>query len=164
MNEGGQAKKIEDRWFNRHSSCPDPNNKVSSNSLKLESFWGLFLIAGVASSVALLIFAGTFLFEHKDMLMSSDSEDSLWKRIRAILKQYDLKDHNSHTFRHELAESVYDAQRTLHLDIILNLNHPERLNLNQPERFNLSRLERFNFSQLERFNQSLFTDQEAHNN
>lgn len=112
MNEGGQAKKIEDRWFNRHSSCPDPNNKVSSNSLKLESFWGLFLIAGVASSVALLIFAGTFLYEHKDMLMSSDSEDSLWKRIRAILKQYDLKDHNSHTFRHELAESVYDAQRT----------------------------------------------------
>jgi hypothetical protein len=52
----------------------------------------------------------------------------------------------------------------LHLDIILNLNHPERLNLNQPERFNLSRPERFNFSQLERFNQRLFTDQEALNN
>ncbi|KAM5570987.1 glutamate receptor 2.8-like [Rosa sericea] len=101
VNEGGQAKKIEDRWFNRHSSCPDPNSKVSSNSLSLESFWGLFLIAGVASVLALLIFAGTFLYEHKDMLICSDSEDSSWKKLCDILKQYDLKDQKSHTFRRE---------------------------------------------------------------
>ncbi|KAL6175396.1 hypothetical protein ACLB2K_052037 [Fragaria x ananassa] len=101
VNEGGQAKKIEDRWFNRHPSCPDPNNKVTSNSLGLESFWGLFLIAGVASFLALLIFTCTFLYEHKDMLISSDSDDSSWKKLLDLFKQYDLRDHNSHTFRRE---------------------------------------------------------------
>ncbi|KAF4375819.1 hypothetical protein F8388_014541 [Cannabis sativa] len=50
-------KDMEDVWFKKDTNCPDPNNMFSSNSLGLESFWGLFLIAGVASSLALVIYA-----------------------------------------------------------------------------------------------------------
>lgn len=98
MNEGNQTKVIEDRWFKKQN-CVDPNSLVSSNSLSLESFWGLFLIAGVASTLALLIFAAMFLYEHKDIFKQLDPEASLWKRFLIMLRIYDNKDLKSFTFK-----------------------------------------------------------------
>lgn len=98
MNEGNQTKDIEDRWFKKQN-CADPNSLVSSNSLSLESFWGLFLIAGVASTLALLIFAAMFLYEHKDIFKRLDPEVSLWKRFLIMLRIYDNKDLKSFTFK-----------------------------------------------------------------
>ncbi|KAF3581229.1 hypothetical protein DY000_02034703 [Brassica cretica] len=41
---------------------------LSSNRLSVSSFWGLFLIAGVASFLALLVFVALFLvFDEKDI-------------------------------------------------------------------------------------------------
>ncbi|VVA11672.1 PREDICTED: glutamate receptor [Prunus dulcis] len=98
VNEGNQTKVIEDRWFKKQN-CVDPNSLVSSNSLSLESFWGLFLIAGVASTLALLIFAAMFLYEHKDIFKQLDPEASLWKRFLIMLRIYDNKDLKSFTFK-----------------------------------------------------------------
>ncbi|PRQ27361.1 putative periplasmic binding protein-like I [Rosa chinensis] len=98
VNEGGEMDKIEDRWFKKQQSCQNTsNNNVSSNSLSLESFWGLFLIAGVASSLALLIFVAMFLYEHKDIRL--DSESSFWRKVFVMLRIYDQKDLSSHTFK-----------------------------------------------------------------
>ncbi|KAH0990287.1 hypothetical protein GBA52_001770 [Prunus armeniaca] len=98
VNEGNQMKVIEDRWFKKQN-CVDPNSLVSSNSLSLESFWGLFLIAGVSSTLALLIFAAMFLYEHKDIFKQLDPEASLWKRFLIMLRIYDNKDLKSFTFK-----------------------------------------------------------------
>ncbi|KAL6295914.1 hypothetical protein ACE6H2_004056 [Prunus campanulata] len=98
VNEGNQTKDIEDRWLKKQN-CVDPNSLVSSNSLSLESFWGLFLIAGVASTLALLIFAAMFLYEHKDIFKRLDPEASLWRRFLIMLRIYDNKDLNSFTFK-----------------------------------------------------------------
>ncbi|PQM35364.1 glutamate receptor 2.8 [Prunus yedoensis var. nudiflora] len=98
VNEGNQTKVIEDRWFKKQN-CADPNSLVSSNSLSLESFWGLFLIAGVASTLALLIFAAMFLYEHKDIFKRLDPEASVWRRFLIMLRIYDNKDLNSFTFK-----------------------------------------------------------------
>ncbi|KAK9946798.1 hypothetical protein M0R45_012242 [Rubus argutus] len=97
VNEGGEMQNIENKWFKNLSRCPDPSNNVSSNSLSMESFWGLFLIAGVASSLALLISVAMFLYEHKDILL--DSESSFWRKVLVMLRIYDQKDLNSHTFK-----------------------------------------------------------------
>ncbi|XP_050363809.1 glutamate receptor 2.7-like [Argentina anserina] len=98
VNEGGEMQRIENWWFKRQESCKDTSNStVSSNSLSLESFWGLFLIAGVASSVALVTYVAMFLYENKDIRL--DSESSFWRKVLVMLRIYDQKDHSSHTFK-----------------------------------------------------------------
>ncbi|XP_068313004.1 glutamate receptor 2.9-like [Pyrus communis] len=99
VTEGHKMKEIEKMLFNNQSSCADPNSVVSPNSLSLESFWGLFLIAGVASTLALLIFAAMFLYEHKGIFSQLDPEASLWRKFCVMLRIYDKKDLNSFTFK-----------------------------------------------------------------
>lgn len=99
VTEGGKTKEIEKKWFGEVTSHQDSTSQVSSNSLGLESFWGLFLIAGVASFSALIIFAAMFLYQQRKIIIGSDTADSKWEKIREILRIYDHKDLNSHTFK-----------------------------------------------------------------
>ncbi|EXB74933.1 Glutamate receptor 2.4 [Morus notabilis] len=99
VTEGNQMKDIEKIWFKKEPSCPDPNNKYYSQSLGLESFKGLFLIAGITSLSALIIYVAMFLYEQRDVFMSSDLEASLWKRIQTVFINFDQKDLRSHTFK-----------------------------------------------------------------
>ncbi|PON61614.1 Ionotropic glutamate receptor [Trema orientale] len=104
VTEGKKMKDIEEVWFQKETICPDPNNKLSSsNSLGLESFWGLFLIAGVTSFLALVIFAAIFIYDQRHVLMNSDSEPSLWRRIVALFRTFDEKDLRCHTFKKDEA-------------------------------------------------------------
>ncbi|RXH91332.1 hypothetical protein DVH24_020355 [Malus domestica] len=93
VTEGDQMKVIERKWFKKQASCADPNSLISSNSLSLESFWGLFLISVGVSIVALLIFAAMLLSgELEDISVQLNQlgpEASLWSRIRVILGKYD---------------------------------------------------------------------------
>ncbi|XVE53494.1 hypothetical protein DITRI_Ditri03aG0007700 [Diplodiscus trichospermus] len=98
VTQGDKMKQIEDAWFNKES-CPDPYTSVSSNSLGVDSFWGLFLIAGVASMSALIIFAAMFLYEHMHVLLRLNSETSIWRRILIMSRIFDQRNLNSHTFR-----------------------------------------------------------------
>lgn len=90
--------KIEDKWFKKKATCSNPSTtSASSNSLtlSLDSFWGLFIVAGVASSLALLIFAAMFFHEHRHTLTSFDpAETSFWSRIRVVLRLYDQREPN----------------------------------------------------------------------
>ncbi|XP_068307398.1 glutamate receptor 2.8-like [Pyrus communis] len=99
VNEGDRMKKIEKKWFDKESSCQDPNSLVPFNSLGLESFRGLFLIAGLASVLALLIYAAMFLYEHKEILLRLDPEASLWRKFCVVFRIYDKKDLKSFTFK-----------------------------------------------------------------
>lgn len=92
-------KKIENAWFVSDTTCIDPSAIVSSVSLGLNSFWGLFLIAGVTSLSALAIFVATFLYQHRRILVSFNSEISVWQRIGLMLGTFDEKDLSSHTFK-----------------------------------------------------------------
>lgn len=97
LHEGAEMQKIEDKWFKKKASCSNPSTTTtSSNSLtlSLDSFWGLFIVAGVASSVALLISAAMFFHEHRHILTSFDPETSFWCRIRVVLRLYDQRDPN----------------------------------------------------------------------
>lgn len=109
--EGTKLKDIESKWFGPEKRCPDPNTQVSSNSLGLESFWGLFLIAGVSSFFALAIHAVTFFHGQRDVITSSTpAEASTWDRIRVICKVFDQKDLSSHTFRKSTTDQVPQGQ------------------------------------------------------
>ncbi|XP_044462895.1 glutamate receptor 2.8-like [Mangifera indica] len=90
VTEGEKMKKIEDAWFKKYS-CPDPSIVVSSR-LGLNSFWGLFLIAGIASILTLIISMAIFLHEHREVLKESDP-------IRTLFRIFVSRDLTSHTFK-----------------------------------------------------------------
>jgi hypothetical protein len=105
VTEGEKMKEIEKAWLGIESSCPDSSTQFSSNSLSLASFWGLFLIAGVSSLLALIISVCMFLYkERPQILIHFDSEGSLRRRIQHALRIFDKKDLTSHTFRRRALE------------------------------------------------------------
>ncbi|KAK2986066.1 hypothetical protein RJ640_011507 [Escallonia rubra] len=70
LTEGDKMLQIQKTWFGEKINCPDDAGaSLASSSLSLNSFWGLFLIVGVASSIALIIFTSTLAFEHRHRLM-----------------------------------------------------------------------------------------------
>lgn len=98
VTQGDKMRRIEDAWL-KESSCQESNAEVSSNSLGLESFWGLFLIAGTASLLALLICAISFLYQHRNIWLRYNPSTSIWRRIGVLLRIFDQKDLNCHTFK-----------------------------------------------------------------
>ncbi|KAF3446142.1 hypothetical protein FNV43_RR11321 [Rhamnella rubrinervis] len=100
VTEGDEMKKLENKWLMDSANCSlDSKPSISSNSLSLDSFWGLFLIAGVGSLSALIIFAGLFIYNHRHMLLQSDSKTSVWRRIGVMFRTFDQKDMSSHVFK-----------------------------------------------------------------
>ncbi|KAJ6673853.1 GLUTAMATE RECEPTOR 2.9 [Salix viminalis] len=97
--EGDNMKQIEDKWFGKQSSCPDSSTSISSNSLSLRSFWGLFLIAGIASLSALLIFTVNFVYQERRVLSPDDPRASMWRRIQNLFIVFDERDQTAHAFR-----------------------------------------------------------------
>ncbi|KAM4130329.1 hypothetical protein ACJW30_01G092700 [Castanea mollissima] len=102
VTKGEKMKEIEKTWLGDQSDCPSSNTQVSSGGLSLESFWGLFLIAGIASLLALIFSFSMFLYkERRKIWIHFDSKNSIWRRIRHALRIFDNKDLNSHTFRNK---------------------------------------------------------------
>lgn len=55
LSENGDLQRIHDKWLTR-SGCGSQTTEIESNQLHLRSFWGLFLICGVACFLSLTIY------------------------------------------------------------------------------------------------------------
>jgi len=99
VTEGDKMKQIEGAWLGKNSTCPESGSSISSNSLSLKSFWGLFLIAGLAALLALIIFIVSFVYRERNILRSSDSTASIWSRIENFFRIFIQRDSTSSTFR-----------------------------------------------------------------
>ncbi|KAK3437269.1 hypothetical protein EUGRSUZ_C01908 [Eucalyptus grandis] len=97
VTEGPQMTEIENAWLTSKTNCQNSNSSVSSDSLGLDSFWGLFLIAGAAAISALLIFMVMFIKRNWQEVTSSSG--SLWEKIVELGRRFYQRDTNSHTFR-----------------------------------------------------------------
>ncbi|KAL1217173.1 Glutamate receptor 2.8 [Cardamine amara subsp. amara] len=105
VTQGDQMQHIESKWFMKQNDCPDPKTALSSNRLSITSFWGLFLIAGIASFLSLLVFVAQFLYEHRHTLCDH-SEDSMRRRLAFLFRIFDEKDTSSHTFKNSAVHNV----------------------------------------------------------
>ncbi|XP_062092124.1 glutamate receptor 2.7-like isoform X2 [Humulus lupulus] len=105
ITEDKTMNSIEYKWFGSQTSCPDLNTQVSSNSLGLESFWGLFLIVGIASFSSLMIYVAMFFYQHRKILRSFDTDPkvSIWRRICIVMRVFNQKDSSSYTFENSLS-------------------------------------------------------------
>ncbi|XP_073262466.1 glutamate receptor 2.8-like [Populus alba] len=97
MTEGDKMKGIQDKWFGDQTSYPDSGTSVPSNTLSIKTFWGLFLIAGIAALSALIIFIVMFVHqEGRVALGPSDSTTSIWSKIRHLFSIFNQRDFSSH--------------------------------------------------------------------
>lgn len=55
LSENGDLQRIHDKWLTSNV-CSSQNDALDSERLHLSSFWGLFLICGLACFVSLLIY------------------------------------------------------------------------------------------------------------
>lgn len=55
LSENGDLQRIHDKWLTR-SSCSLDSAEIESDRLHLKSFWGLFLVCGIACFIALVIY------------------------------------------------------------------------------------------------------------
>ncbi|KAJ6295294.1 hypothetical protein OIU78_023336 [Salix suchowensis] len=109
MTEGGEMKEFQEKWFDKQTICP---NSGTSNSLSIKTFWGLFLISGIAALLALIIFVVMFVHqEWRVVLRPSDSTTSIWSKIRHLFSIFNQRDLTSHTFR----KSEADERNGIHL-------------------------------------------------
>ncbi|CAM8898111.1 unnamed protein product [Rhodiola kirilowii] len=92
VTQGDKMVEIESKWFGRQANC-----STSSSSIGLDSFWGLFLIAGCASVSALIIYAANFVYQHRQIMSSLTT--SWWNKVVVMSRQFDQKDVSSHTFK-----------------------------------------------------------------
>lgn len=64
LSENGQLQKIHDKWLSKES-CASEESDTDSDQLHLQSFWGLFLICGIACFIALVIYFSLMFREFK---------------------------------------------------------------------------------------------------
>ncbi|KAK3437320.1 hypothetical protein EUGRSUZ_C01852 [Eucalyptus grandis] len=86
ITEGPNMTKIEKAWFTSETNCLESTPSSSSNSLGLDSFWGLFVIAGVVAVLALLIYMVMFVKRNWRVITSSSA--SLWQKIVALGRRF----------------------------------------------------------------------------
>lgn len=55
LSENGDLQRIHDKWL-KQSTCSFDSTELESDQLQLRSFWGLFLICGIACFIALLVY------------------------------------------------------------------------------------------------------------
>ncbi|XP_048133138.1 glutamate receptor 2.1-like [Rhodamnia argentea] len=97
ITEGPKMTEIESAWLTSKTNCLDSTTSVSSDSLGLDSFWALFLIAGAAAVLALLIFM--VMFVKKNWPEVTSSSGTSWEKIVALGRRFYQRDLNAHTFR-----------------------------------------------------------------
>ncbi|KAL1552579.1 hypothetical protein AAHA92_13360 [Salvia divinorum] len=100
VTEGKKMMEIEKKWVENDTKCADSSEFSSSNSLGIESFWGLFMIVGIAGVLALIIYVTSFLYENWHVVRpGSDAETTLARKSLELVQRFNNKDLTCHTFK-----------------------------------------------------------------
>ncbi|KAM7274868.1 hypothetical protein ACFE04_016734 [Oxalis oulophora] len=73
LSESGELQKIHNKWLAKNE-CSMQVNSVDDNQLNLSSFWGLFLICGLAGIFALVVFFGRILCQYQKLNDEKEEE------------------------------------------------------------------------------------------
>ncbi|KAH0461921.1 hypothetical protein IEQ34_009496 [Dendrobium chrysotoxum] len=116
-----ESKKMGDIENNLYGnrSCPT-QEETDTSSLSFRSFWGLFLITGVASMACLVLYLSHFLYKHREFLQSWDPEESVWKKLAFLAKLYDQREHPDANKTGEGKEEQVVGDATYPVDVMTN--------------------------------------------
>ncbi|KAL9229707.1 hypothetical protein vseg_005145 [Gypsophila vaccaria] len=62
LSENGELQRIADKWLQR-SACSSQETQLSVDKLQLQSFWGLYLVMGIACVFALIVYFGRMVMQ-----------------------------------------------------------------------------------------------------
>ncbi|XP_047966336.1 glutamate receptor 3.3-like [Salvia hispanica] len=95
LSENGDLQRIHDKWLTT-STCSSDNTELESDRLHLKSFWGLYLLCGVACFLALVVYFIQIINRYRqaarDEFTSSEGSSSRSKRIQTLLSLIDEKE------------------------------------------------------------------------
>ncbi|KAI4375797.1 hypothetical protein MLD38_013623 [Melastoma candidum] len=95
LSENGELQKIHDEWLLK-KSCSSLASLTGSEQLHLKSFWGLFLISGISSTLAILAYLLSalrkFCHEFTETSDSSSAGSSLTRQLQTFLTYMDSKE------------------------------------------------------------------------
>ncbi|XP_057799207.1 glutamate receptor 2.1-like [Salvia miltiorrhiza] len=117
VTEGQKVAAIERKWLLQGDvkKCLESSKELAPHkNLGLASFWGLFLIVGVAGMTALMIYVVRFLRENWS---ECEGDDTVWRRIVEMLHKFDNKDMTSHTFKRDAYGGDCDGQSPSHFSL-----------------------------------------------
>jgi ionotropic glutamate receptor len=96
----GELKKLEDIWLNPTNVCSNNLNSKNTESLKLGSFWILYVISGATSTICFLVSTIHSLKSRQtandDAQESSGTQNdvSRWKRVVKLSRKICSRKHN----------------------------------------------------------------------
>ena len=95
---------IEQKYFSSQTSCESQSTAISSHSpsLGVDSFGGLFLIAGIASMVSFLVYVFKFFYSHWPALSNNNTANSFWSKLVEMAKHFDQKELSSQSSVHDV--------------------------------------------------------------
>ncbi|XWS68671.1 hypothetical protein CRYUN_Cryun04dG0111000 [Craigia yunnanensis] len=112
---------LEQKYFSQLNACQlDQRTTISSDSLSLYSFGGLFIITAVASVCSLIIYLSKFLQSHWTTVHTVHQDSSsVWSKIRELVKHFDhqspypvpVRDVNA-TSTSQIVEALVDVENT----------------------------------------------------
>ncbi|GAB2273571.1 hypothetical protein Dimus_008360, partial [Dionaea muscipula] len=98
VTEGNDMVRIEKKWIAQQDSCLDSSSIATTmSSLGSDSFWGLFLVVGTVSVLAICIFVGMFLHEQRHIWMRGDAP--FWTKFQVLARILNQRDTKFHTCR-----------------------------------------------------------------
>ncbi|KAA8526498.1 hypothetical protein F0562_008299 [Nyssa sinensis] len=77
LSENGDLQRIHDKWLKR-GGCSTQANQIDASRLSLDSFWGLFLICGIACFLSLTVFFWRVFWQYRRY--SPESEEQVTER------------------------------------------------------------------------------------
>ncbi|MQL97355.1 hypothetical protein Taro_030044 [Colocasia esculenta] len=102
LSENGDLQRIHDKWLTR-TACISETDEIEAQRLHLSSFWGLFLICGVASFLALLIYFIVMLrqfirhFRHEETDLPVSGSSRSLRNLQAFFSFVDEKERHAKT-------------------------------------------------------------------
>ncbi|KAB2047780.1 Glutamate receptor 3.2 -like protein [Gossypium arboreum] len=110
LSENGELQKIHDKWLSR-SACSSEKSEDEAEQLDLQSFWGLFLICGIACILALLVYSLLMFRQYSrrspEELDSTNRNNSFSARLRTCLSFIDGKVENSKSSSKRKRDSMH---------------------------------------------------------
>ncbi|KAL1540608.1 glutamate receptor 3.3-like [Salvia divinorum] len=94
LSESGDLQRIHDKWLTT-STCSSDNTELESDRLHLKSFWGLYLLCGMACLLALLVYFIQIINRYRQAArgeVASSEGSSRSKRIQTLLSLIDEKE------------------------------------------------------------------------
>ncbi|KAJ7008623.1 glutamate receptor 3.4 isoform X1 [Populus alba] len=81
LSENGDLQKIRNKWLT-HADCSSQVNEIDENHLSLKSFWGLFLICGIACFISLVVFFCNIICQYR-RFTPEDGEEAVEDEIQS---------------------------------------------------------------------------------